>query len=462
MNNINDVIAQNLHKERVSRVRNTCTTFGLMVAGIIATIPLFTTNNPVEIVEYCPVPCKDSNKKVGISRLVDMERLNSPLFKKNVKVLDYQPPDNATGGMVALMGAGLMATGLGVFWHQTKRDLLFLQQKYQELKKVALISEYSATKEVEVAIHQIDAQTAQTKGESAFWLLNQLPSDQQNLIGAATQNQVDLGQLQYQYQLSQLELETTRLEVEKKQLEDKLTTSKVAKKLSPVGELIDALDKWEDGWLSKIISGSKPLILTGCQGSGKTWTASTIGLIRQAMGSKIEYLIDRHYNGDNQEVWSFLEVKNAATNETEIGAAMEDCTLLWGERIAKKSKDKIQVVVDEFTHLPKLIGESASKFIELGLSDTRKAGCQLLLISHNLTNNSFGAGTKDYRTNGTVCIKKYSNDGLKPLDRVTIHWGLVDQNGNDLKDAERTLPQWFQPSLIYNHLYRNQPINSGG
>ena len=459
MNNISDVIAQNLHVERVSRIRNTLTSSSLLLSGLIATIPLFTTSNPVELVQYCPTPCKDSNKQVGIARLVDMERLNSPLFKRNVKVLDYQPSDNATGGMVALMGAGLMATGLGVFSLQTKKDLLFLQQKYQELKKVALISEYSSSKEVEVAIHQIDAQTAQSKGEAAFWLLNQLPTTEQNLIGAATQNQVDLGQLQYQYQVNQLQLETTRLEVEKKQLEDKLIAPKVAKKLSPVGEIIEQLDRWEDGWLSKIISGSKPLILTGCQGSGKTWTASTIALIRQSMGSQVEYLIDRHYQGDNQEVWSFLDVKNAATNETEIGNAMEDCTLIWRDRIAKKTKDKIQVLVDEFTHLPKLVGESATKFIELGLSDTRKAGCQLLLISHNLTNNSFGSGTKDYRTNGTVCIKKYSNDGLEPLDRVTVHWGLVDQNGNELKDAERVLPKWFQPTLVYDHLLGNKPIS---
>ena len=459
MNNISDIIAQNLHVERVSRIRNTLTSSAFLLSGLVATIPLFTTNNPVELVQYCPVPCKDAFKQVGIARLVDQERLNSPLFKKSVKVLEYQPPDQPYGGIQSSLGCALMGAGLLLFSCQTKKDLLFLQQKYQELKKVALISEYSATKEVEIAIHQVDAQTAKTKGEAAFWLLNQLPTSEQNLIGAATQNQVNLGQLQYQYQLSQLDLETTRLQVEKRQLEDKLTTAKVAKKLSPVGEIIEQLDKWEDGWLSKVVSGSKPLILTGCQGSGKTWTASTIGLIRQSMGSQVEYLIDRHYHGDNQEVWSFLEVKNAATDEAEIGAAMDACTNLWGKRISEKSKDKIQVLVDEFTHLPKLIGESASRFIELGLSDTRKSGCQLLLISHNLTNNSFGSGTKDYRTNGSICVKKYSNDGLKPLDRVTVLWGLTDQNGNDLKDTERTLPAWFQPSMVHDHLSGNKPIS---
>ena len=462
MNNISDVIAQNLHVERVSRIRNTLTSSALLLGGLIATMPLVTTSNPVELVRYCPTPCKDSNKQVGIALLVDQERLNSPLFRKNVKILDYQPPDQPYGGLQSGIGCALMGAGLLLFSFQTKKDLLFLQQKYQELKKVALITEYSSTKEVEIAIHQIDGQTAQTKGESAFWLLNQLPTNEQNLIGAATQNQVDLGQLQYQYQVNQLQLETTRLEVEKKQLEDKLTTSKVAKKLSPAGEIIDALDKWEDGWLSKIISGSKPLIITGCQGSGKTWTASTIAIIRTALGSPVDYLLDRHYQGDNQQVWSYLTPMNAATNETEIESAMVNCIDLWSSRIASRPKDKIQVIVDEFTHLPKLVGDTANKFIELALSDTRKAGCQVLLISHNLTNNSFGNGTKEYRTNGTVAIKKYSNDGEKPLDRITVLWGLVDQNGNDLKDAERTLPQWFQPQIVYDHLYNNKPINLGG
>ena len=460
MNQVTDIIAQNLHQERRSRVRNSCTTLGLVAAGLVGLLPLVTTNNPVELVTYCPTPCKDTTKQVGIARLVDQERINSSLFRRSVQVVDYQKPDQPSAGLLGLLASGLVFTGLGVFHLQTKRDLLFLQQKFLEIKKVALIAEYSADQEVVVATHQVDAAAAAATNNATFWLLNQLPKEQQNLLGTAVQNEVDLHKLQYEYQQKQLELETTRLDVEQHQLKQKLSVT-TTKKLSPLGELIDQLQRWEDGWLSKLISGCKPIILTGCQGSGKTWTASSISIIRTALGSQVEYLLDRHYRGDNQRVWSYLTPNHAATNETEIESAMLSCIDLWSTRIANRPKDKLQVIVDEFTHLPKLVGDVANRFIELALSDTRKAGCQVLLISHNLTNNSFGNGTKDYRTNGTIAVKKYSNDGEKPLDRITVLWGLVDHNGNDLKDAERTLPQWFQPQIVFDHLHNNKPINFG-
>jgi hypothetical protein len=330
-----------------------------------------------------------------------------------------------------------------------------------EIKKVALIAEYSMSQDVAIATHQLDAETAAATNNATFWLLNQLPQDQQQLLGAAVQNEVDLSLLQYQYQQKQLELETTRLEVEQHQLKQKLEPTP-GKKLNPLGEIVDALQKWEGGWLWEVVNGCKPLIITGCQGSGKTWTASTIAAIRTALGSKVEYLLDRHYHGDNQQVWGYLAPTRAATNESEIAAAMGDCIDLWANRIAAKPKDKVQVVVDEFTHLPKLVGEVASRFIQLALSDTRKAKSQVLLISHNLTNNSFGDGTKDYRTNGTLCVRKYSTDGERPLDRVTVLWGLTDHNGNELKDVDKTLPTWFQPAMIVDHLNGHKQINFGG
>lgn len=459
MIDITEAIAQDLFHEKVSRLRSTITSGGLMVAGMIAMLPMVSTSTPVEMVQYCTVKVKKCPPRWGIARMVDQERMTSSLFYQNVKILGYRAPDQSHSGGLALAGSGLMMLGLGVFANQTKKDLVFLQAKYQAVKRDALITEYAATKEVEVATHYLDGHAAQVKGEGAFWLLNQLPREEQMVIGSATQNQVNLGQLHYQYQVRQLEVESARLEVEKRQLESKLITPVNEKKLSPVGEIIDQLGKWEDGWLSKIITGSKPLIINGSQGSGKTWTACGIALIRMGMGSTVEYLLDRHYCGDNQQVWQYLKPKKSATTDGEIESSMEACVAVWKDRIASRPRDKIQVIVDEFTHLPKLVGETATQFIELGLSDTRKANCQLLLISHNLTNNSFGAGTKDYRTSGSICFRKFSADGLKPLARVQLPWGLVDKDGNDLKDAERSLPEWFTPKRIYDHLSGKVPIS---
>ncbi|MFM5890690.1 MAG: hypothetical protein ACKOQS_20775, partial [Dolichospermum sp.] len=100
-------------------------------------------------------------------------------------------------------------------------------------------------------------------------------------------------------------------------------------KLSPNEQLktslIDALKTHEDGWLWTIINSLKPLWLIGNQGSGKTYTASSIALIRKyCLYAPIQYLIDRHATGDNASVWKFLQPKMTAESEENIAAAMED------------------------------------------------------------------------------------------------------------------------------------------
>ncbi|MFM6219762.1 MAG: hypothetical protein ACKPDM_05235, partial [Dolichospermum sp.] len=109
----------------------------------------------------------------------------------------------------------------------------------------------------------------------------------------------------------------------------------------------------------------------------------------------IQYLIDRHATGDNASVWKFLQPKMTAESEENIAAAMEDNITFWGNRIKQKPNDKLQVIVDEFTNLRGLIGDLADTWFKLSLTDTRKAKCYLLGITHNDTNSSFAEGTKD-------------------------------------------------------------------
>ncbi|MFM6475558.1 MAG: hypothetical protein ACKPGH_19040, partial [Dolichospermum sp.] len=100
-------------------------------------------------------------------------------------------------------------------------------------------------------------------------------------------------------------------------------------KLSPDEQLknilIEQLKNHEDGYLWTIINSLKPLWLIGNQGSGKTYTASSIALIRKyCLYAPIQYLIDRHATGDNASVWKFLQPKMTAESEENIAAAMED------------------------------------------------------------------------------------------------------------------------------------------
>jgi hypothetical protein len=62
------------------------------------------------------------------------------------------------------------------------------------------------------------------------------------------------------------------------------------------------------------------------------------------------------------------------------------------------------------------------------------------------------------REAGTILIQKFSANGKTPLSRVKIVRGLLDDNGEEYLDAQRTLPSWFNPEDIYN-LFNGKPIN---
>ncbi|MFM6529569.1 MAG: hypothetical protein ACKPIB_14930, partial [Dolichospermum sp.] len=108
----------------------------------------------------------------------------------------------------------------------------------------------------------------------------------------------------HQLQLSELDKETAKNNLETLETQrkiDKLSGKSIKDdqpKLSPNEQLktslIDALKTHEDGWLWTIINSLKPLWLIGNQGSGKTYTAGAIALIRKyCLYAPIEYLIDR-------------------------------------------------------------------------------------------------------------------------------------------------------------------------
>ncbi|WP_236721536.1 hypothetical protein [Trichormus sp. NMC-1] len=199
--------------------------------------------------------------------------------------------------------------------------------------------------------------------------------------------------------------------------------------------------------------------LIGNQGSGKTYTAGAITLIRKyCLDAPIYYTLDRHYTGENSKVWQYLESQNVAQSEDEIAAAMADCGQYWLDRIKAKPTNKTQIIVDEYTNLRGLVGEVADTFFKLSLTDTRKAKNYLLGITHNATNSSFPEGTKDTRKAGMILIEKFSANGETPLPRIVVRYGLVDDNGNSLEDVEKTLPSWFHPEKLHQH-FNGKPIN---
>lgn len=452
---VSRAIASNLQGEKHNRFVNTLSSGMLLISGMLLTLPSCVTENPTPTVLYCTDPCKDSHKKIGIATMVYAERVNSPLFKKSTVVLQVQKSDYPHAGITGLIGVGLMGAAIYVFSSQTKKELVNIPQNLAFARKAVEIGEIAATAEVGLAAQKIEAESAMITGQGAIYVLNSLAPATQMAVGAAVQQQVELEQLNHLLSLERLELERieTQLKIKKfgdevKKIESGSFEDEVK---SPQDTLTTALKTWEGGWLWRLIEDMRPVVITGDQGSGKTSLAATICYIRSQLGFSLKWLCDHHYYGANQKAWGVLKPEKIAATDSEIGVALSDIVLWWSHRIAGDVKETSQVLVDEFTHLVKSVGEPAELFIQKLLTDTRKARCQLTLITHTLTNSAFGTGTHETRKHGTICLRRFSANGKTPLPRVSVLWGERAENGDPQENVDHTIPVWFQPSAVEAH-----------
>jgi hypothetical protein len=464
---------QQFNQQLIKQRRSSSILVGLLLAsGFIASVPMFSDSIKHEETLYCNVKssCRPSKIKRGISFLVDRERRNQ-LFDENIKVVKLLPPEDPKAVSYGLCASLFLLSAYGVSKALTDYQEKSIHSQFKLLKIKALETDiieqthidlfgFSKQNQSEITKQVIARQTAET--------VQQLKSEgeiQLDHLNGQLQGQLSLKG--HQLQLSELDKETA-----KNNLETLETQRKIDKLNKPTQDtkqptpdeqlkqsLIDALKQHEDGWLWTIINSLKPLWLIGNQGSGKTYSASAIALIRKyCLDAPIHYLIDRHATGDNAEVWKFLQPKNIAEIEDDIASTMQDNVIFWGNRIKSKPDNRLQVIVDEFTNLRGLIGELADTWFKLSLTDTRKAKCFLLGITHNDTNSSFAEGTKDTRKAGMILVQKFSANGETPLPRIVVKYGLVDAAGNSLEDVEKTLPSWFHPQKIHDH-FNGKPIN---
>ncbi|MFM6080299.1 MAG: hypothetical protein ACKPCI_17610 [Dolichospermum sp.] len=444
----------------------------LLAGGFMLSLPLFNDTIKHNETLYCNIKssCKGADIKRGVSFLIDRERRNQ-LFDNNIKIIKILPNEDPSAVVFGIISSAFLLGAYGVSKALTNHQEKLIHAQFKQLKIDALENDllesthvdlfnFSQQSQAEITKQAIARQTQET--------IQAMKSDQElqldHLNGTL---QGELVVKQHQLQSSELTLQTTKNNLEILQLEQKINKANnhlpQAKQVTPNEELknilIEQLKNHEDGYLWTIINSLKPLWLIGNQGSGKTYTAGAIALIRKyCLYAPIEYLIDRHATGDNASVWKFLQPKMTAESEENIAAAMEDNIIFWGNRIKQKPNDKLQVIVDEFTNLRGLIGDLADTWFKLSLTDTRKAKCYLLGITHNDTNNSFAEGTKDTRKAGMILIQKFSANGETPLPRVVIRYGLVDGDGNNLEDIEKTLPAWFHPQKIHDH-FNGKPID---
>ena len=446
----------------------------LLAGGFMLSIPLFNDSIKYQETLYCNVKsnCKNHNIKRGISHIIERERRNQ-VFDENIKIIATLPPDDPYATPYGVVGSGFLLVAYGVSKALTNYQEKSIHSQFKMLKIKALENDLIESSHLDLFSFTKQSQSEITKqaiarqtSENIHYLKSEGELELDRMNG---QLQGELALKQHQLQSSELSLATTKNSLETLELQRKI--DKLSGKISPDNQpkispkeelknaLIEQLKQHEDGYLWTIINSLKPLWLIGNQGSGKTYTASAIALIRKyCLDADIEYLIDRHATGDNADVWQFLTPKNIAEHEDDIASTMQENIQFWGNRIKSKPNNKVQVLIDEFTNLRGLIGDLSDTWFKLSLTDTRKAKCYLLGITHNDTNSSFAEGTKDTRKAGMILIQKFSANGETPLPRVVVKHGLVDASGNNLEDVEKTLPSWFHPQKIYQH-FNGKPIN---
>ncbi|MHC5715774.1 MAG: hypothetical protein ACYTXE_36260 [Nostoc sp.] len=455
-------------------------TFGigiLLVGGLSLTLPLWSDTTKYSETLFCFTPnsqsCKSDQIKRGISWIVEHERRNST-FDSNIKIVGNLAPESPAAPLFGLAGtAALLAAYIGSKMLTDSQESA-IHSQFSLLKVKALQNDLDVDNHLDLTKFSKEQQNSITKNaiaRNAAETIQQMKSD-----GELITDKIN-GEMQYETVLKSHELNLSNLD--KQIVDNRLAVAKATKELNKVqnskqdsktatqvspdqqlkNSLIDALKNHEDGYLWKIINSLKPLWLIGNQGSGKTYTAAAIALIRKyCLNAPIHQLIDRHATGDNADVWKLLDVASSSESEGEISLAFEDCCERWLVRIKQKPTTKQQVIVDEFTNLKSLCGESAIAFFKMSLTDTRKAKEYLLGITHNATNESFPDGTASARKSGTVLLEKFSANGETPLKRVVVRYGLVDEQGNNLDDVEKTLPDWFHPEKIYQH-FNGKPLS---
>jgi hypothetical protein len=453
--------------QRLTKQRKFSTIFVgvLLASGFTTAVPMFNDSINHQETLFCntKTECRGSSIKRGISYLIDKERRNQ-LFDNNIHVLRILSPEDDKAFVWGLVSSLFLLTAYVTSKTLTDSQEKAIHSQFKLLKIKVLENDlleqthidlfiFSKNNQAEITKQAISRQTSETiqamKSEAELQL---------DHLNGTLQGELSLKSHELQIaELSKQIAENLLSEAEIKRKLEKLNKPMIDTKQPTPDEhlkqsFIDALISHEDGYLWKIINSLKPLWLIGNQGSGKTYTATAIALIRKyCLDAPIHQLIDRHATGDNADVWKLLEAASKAESEYEISTAFDECCDRWLNRIKQKPTTKQQVIVDEFTNLKSLCGESAIAFFKMSLTDTRKAKEYLLGITHNATNESFPDGTASSRKSGTVLLEKFSANGETPLKRVVVRYGLVDEQGNNLDDVEKTLPDWFHPEKIYQH-----------
>ena len=115
---------------------------GLLLAGFVASVPMFSDSIKHDETLYCNVKssCRPSKIKRGISFLIDRERRNQ-LFDNNIKVVKILPPEDGSAVSYGLFSSLFLLSAYGVSKALTDYQEKSIHSQFKLLKIKALESD---------------------------------------------------------------------------------------------------------------------------------------------------------------------------------------------------------------------------------------------------------------------------------------------------------------------------------
>jgi hypothetical protein len=461
--------------------KNTLVSGICVAAGFSLLIPAFSVvGSKFEFQEFCFKPpsvpahvqyCTGERRKKGISWLVALERANNQEFKAKVTMLGRIPAQNPNAGAYGLASAAFFYTGWILFSAGTQRlesdlDVFVWNKKSQVLERAFKAGTHLDVEQLKAKHENEFIRDVMTREHSEAMCSLMGESEREAALKDYERTQT-LTDTNFEFQLASLKAQ--RAEQEEKEAKHNAETQKLNKSAKAKAEtnstnanegakeeLIAKLKDHEDGWLYTLSTSRKPLYIEGDQGSFKSFTAAALMLCRYHLnGWAIQTLIDPHYHQNKNASWKTIkdlvtETYGERQNWEQVAEGLRDLFESWGER--EESKDPIiQTCVDELTNYS-LHDETKELAEVLGrrvISDPRKAGDALIMITHQYGNEGTG-GSKGFsgaRSSGTFRLTLKADDEMKPLFCGTLN-GKKDSSGNVLIDLPITLPDWFRPEKI--------------
>jgi hypothetical protein len=228
----------------------------------------------------------------------------------------------------------------------------------------------------------------------------------------------------------------------------------------------------EDGWLYDIITGSKPLILSGAQGAAKSSFAAALLILQHLNdGRQIEVIGDVHAATNQEEKWDTVIKFCPDCTIHGTNGDWEDWSKAFIDYATRCEKTEYKpgyapnaalysALFDEMTgYADTLDTEEDRKAFSLAIkrivSASRKAMRQIILISHCLTNASFPAGCYDL-------IKRNANTLVLTATRASLAIGkgyFIEINDEgDLSKSKVTVPKWFSLAGLKKSIEIGEPV----